>query len=371
MVVSWQGRSNMKAGSRRMVCKPSGGICCPTGRRWLALLAVVGLLACAAGEGRGARSSEPTQSGALPKATAREDVVGAPRRARPEPARREAPTVTPEPWRPARAGGAVDPSDDQAPRLAKLSAPAEPFGQPTVVREQSVVRVLLYHSIGSSASRPSVELSAFREQLAWMRDNDVEVIRLSQLLDFMDGKLMLPRHAAVITIDDGELNGYSVAYPILKEQGLPFALGIATRTIHQHRSRGALSWDQIREMLDSGLCEVASHSVTHRAMTSLPDEVALRELERSRIELEQTLGLRPEAFFYPLGDHDRRIRRLTRESGYRAAFVAHGGPTTVGTPRYWIRRYDVKPDTSLRIFRSFFNHGIRMHGQGSARSPSR
>src|SRR5690606_27650269 len=235
----------------------------------------------------------------------------------------------------------------------------------TVPSEQSVVRVLLYHSIGSNASRPSVKMSAFRQQLAWLREHDVEVIRLSQLLDFMEGKLRLPRHAAVITIDDGELNGYEVAYPILKEQGLPFALGIATRTIDQHRSRGALNWDQIREMVNSGLCEVASHSVTHRAMTSLPDEVALRELERSRAKLEQILGLRPEAFFYPLGDHDRRIRRLTRQSGYRAAFVAQGGPTTLSTPRYWIRRYDVKPHTPLRIFRSFFNHGIRMlsHGQ--------
>ena len=70
------------------------------------------------------------------------------------------------------------------------------------------------------------------------------------------------------------------------------------------------------------------------------------------------LELHAEAFFYPLGDQNYRIRRLAKLSGYRAAFVAHGGPTVLRTRRFGIPRYDVKPDTSLRTFRSFFNHGI-------------
>ncbi|HEY6725682.1 MAG TPA: polysaccharide deacetylase family protein [Polyangiaceae bacterium] len=242
---------------------------------------------------------------------------------------------------------------------ASRQAKAAAAGLENVVPpEETVVRVLLYHGIGTRTSRPVVKARAFREQLDWLEAHDIEVIRLSQLLDFLDGELWLPRHAAVITIDDGELNGYSKAYPILKERGLPFTLGLATQVIEEHRTRGALNWLQIREMVDSGLCEVASHSVTHRKMTLLPDEVARFELERSRAVLTEELALRPEAFFYPLGDNNYRVRRLTKQSGYRAAFVAHGGPTIAGTQRFGIPRYDVKPDTSMRKFRSFFNHGI-------------
>lgn len=248
-------------------------------------------------------------------------------------------------------------SPDRAKAKAAVSGPHE-FAQPVVPPEETVVRVLLYHGIGPSNSRESVKARAFREQLEWLGAHGIEVIRLSQLLEFLDGELWLPRHAVVITIDDGESNGYSSAYPMLKARGLPFTLGIATQVIDEHRRRGALNWGQIREMVDSGLCEVASHSVTHRAMTSLPDEVARFELERSRAVLSEALELRPEVFFYPLGDQNYRIRRLTKLSGYRAAFVAHGGPTVVGTRRFGIPRYDVKPDTSLRTFRSFFNHGI-------------
>ncbi len=250
-------------------------------------------------------------------------------------------------------------------RQAKVEEPVpSPFKSAVVHREHSVARVLLYHSIGSSKLRPSVKTRVFEQQLDWLSAHGIEVIRLSQLLDFLDGELLLPRHAVVITIDDGEANGYSEAYPLLKERGLPFSLGIATRTIQEHRRRGALSWEQIREMVDSGLCEIASHSVTHRAMTLLPDEVATHELARSREILLEQLNLTPEAFFYPLGDHDRRIRRLTKQSGYRAAFVAHGGPVVLNTPRFWIPRYDVKPDLPMRTFRSYFNHGIRMLDDG-------
>ena len=255
--------------------------------------------------------------------------------------------------------GASAPRTIEEGRKAKVASPQpQPFAGPVVPPEATVVRVLLYHGIGMRTSRAVVKERAFREQLDWLTAHGIEVIRLSQLLDFLDGELWLPRHAVVITIDDGELNGYSTAYPLLKERGLPFTLGIATQVIEEHLRRGALNWAQIREMVDSGLCEIASHSVTHRKMTLLPDEVARFELERSRLVLSAELELRPEAFFYPLGAQNYRIRRLTKQSGYRAAFVAHGGPTVLGTRRYGIPRYDVKPDTSLRTFRSFFNHGI-------------
>lgn len=258
-----------------------------------------------------------------------------------------------------RMRGAFEPPVTEENSKAKAAITAQGiFAEPVVPPEETVVRVLLYHGIGTRTSRPVVKAGAFRAQLDWLGAHGIEVVRLSQLLDFLDGGLWLPRHAAVITIDDGELNGYSTAYPILKQRGLPFTLGIATQVIEEHLERGALNWVQIREMVDSGLCEIASHSVTHRKMTRLPDEVARFELERSRMVLAEELALRPEAFFYPLGDQNYRIRRLTRQSGYRAAFVAHGGPTVLGTRRFGIPRYDVKPDTSLRTFRSFFNHGI-------------
>src|SRR6187399_726645 len=150
---------------------------------------------------------------------------------------------------------ALEPTPPASAERAKAKAAVagqREFAQPVVPPEETVVRVLLYHGIGPSSSRESVKTRAFREQIEWLGAHGIEVIRLSQLLEFLDRELWLPRHAVVITIDDGESNGYSTAYPLLKARGLPFTLGIATQVIDEHRRRGALDWGQIREMVDSG-----------------------------------------------------------------------------------------------------------------------
>jgi peptidoglycan/xylan/chitin deacetylase (PgdA/CDA1 family) len=241
------------------------------------------------------------------------------------------------------------------PELAPASAPQ--FVNPVVEPEFTRVRVLMYHSFGwFGQQRPSVTPYAFRVQLAWLRDHHVEVVRVSQLLDYLDGQLPLPLRVAVITIDDGERNAYTVAYPLLKEYGFPFALAVPTEAVQQRARRGTLSWENLREMLDSGLCELISHSHTHSNLTLHHDRAVRRELELSRDLLEQHTGARPQAFAYPLGAYSSRIMELARAAGYRAAFVAQGAPVTAATPRFEIPRYAVEQDTNIFAFAYFFRH---------------
>lgn len=337
--------------------------------RWLPVLALLGAVACGsalaeppdAPEAMGSAAAKRGASDTAVRPSTDTEPLGTGEAARVKLSRQAPATDAHDKDHQVKAHASAD-TAGRAP-----AAPNDGFAQPVVPREQTVVRVLLYHGIGKKTTRPTLRPRSFEQQLDWLHDNDIEVIRLSQLLDFLEGELLLPSHVAVITIDDGEVNGYSAAFPILAAHRMPFSLGIATDAIERSRERGALSWAQIREMVASGWCEVASHSVTHRRMTALPDEVARRELVRSRLVLTEALGQSPDAFFYPLGAQDHRIRRLTKLSGYRAAFVAHGGPTVAKTPRFGIPRYDVKPGVSMRTFRSFFNHEIRMSGSVSER----
>lgn len=215
----------------------------------------------------------------------------------------------------------------------------------------------MYHSIGWFPPRPGVNPRKLRDQLSWLRDNDVEIIRLSQLLDFLDGESQLPERVAVITIDDGELNGYSVAYPIFQELDVPFALGIASEAIEKWQSRGTMQWHQLREMVESGLCEVASHSHTHRNLRTLSNGQLSKELELSRDLIEEHTGFRPQAFFYPLGAHNPRVRQLTKEAGYRAGFIAWGAPVKAESGRFRLNRYAVEKGTGLYTFARYFSHG--------------
>jgi peptidoglycan/xylan/chitin deacetylase (PgdA/CDA1 family) len=231
------------------------------------------------------------------------------------------------------------------------------FRQGTVRREQSVVRVLLYHSFGwFSDMRPAVTPYALRTQLDWLDARGIEVIPLGALLDFLDGTGELPEHAAVITIDDGELNGVSVAEPILRERGVPFTLAIATEAVEQSAVRGTIPWPTLRQVAGSEWVTIGSHSHTHRNLTTLSDAELQRELEHSRDLLRRHAGVEVEAFFHPLGGHDARVRGAVEKAGYRASFTAQGGRVTWQTPRYAIPRYAVEQSTSIFRFARFFRH---------------
>lgn len=246
---------------------------------------------------------------------------------------------------------------ESAPPPAASAEPRWHFAHPVVPRERTTVRVLMYHSFGwFSEMRPAVTPYAFRVQLDWLAENEVEVVPLGALLDFLDEKTELPERVAVITIDDGELNGYSVAYPILAERGIPFTLAIATEAVDLHRTRGTIPWATLREMTRSGLVDIASHSHSHVNLTRLDDAALVAELERSRESIERELGVRAEAFVFPLGAHDERVRRATQVAGYRAAFTAQGAPVRAGTQRFAIPRYGVEQSTSVFELAYFFRH---------------
>ncbi len=298
----------------------------------LAIALVVAGLGCSSAGAPGQSAAVPASVG---PAAARDAVE--------EPAPAVAPGVTPA-------------DSAEAPPPAVAVASSRSFRMPVVPRERTLARVLLYHTFALVSPRPGVPLARFRQHLAWLRENDVEVVRMSDLVAFLEGDVELPERVAVITIDDGERNGYTRAFPILREHGAPFTLGIATRAVERHREHGAVDWAQLREMVDSGLCEIASHSHTHRRMTVLPSDQLAFELEHSRDLVERHVGVRPEVFFYPLGANDARVRAATEKAGYRAGFVAWGAPVRATTRRYRIPRYTVEATTSVWQVAAFFSH---------------
>ena len=83
----------------------------------------------------------------------------------------------------------------------------------------------------------------------------------------------------------------------------------------------ALTWEQVREMVASGLCELASHSHIHGHMDRLTRERNREEAELSRSILEARTGVRPEVFVFPFGGNDAAVRKVVEDAGYRAAFA--------------------------------------------------
>jgi poly-beta-1,6-N-acetyl-D-glucosamine N-deacetylase PgaB len=146
--------------------------------------------------------------------------------------------------------------------------------------------VLCYHSISSLPNGDPDGISAEKlsEQLAWLRNRGYKAISMSDVLQAKAGGKPLPALSFMLTVDDGFLDFYTNAFPILKLHKVPAVFGLVGRwieepTILQNQTdpyfskQRFVTWAQVKEMSDSGLVEMASHSYDlHHGILSNPQE---------------------------------------------------------------------------------------------------
>jgi peptidoglycan/xylan/chitin deacetylase (PgdA/CDA1 family) len=175
---------------------------------------------------------------------------------------------------------------------------------------QSGVVVLIYHRVGARA-HTEIDLPAdvFEHQMAWL----AETGRALSLDDALD-RLAVPEppsaragdaepNPVVVTFDDGTSDLVEVALPILARHGVPAIVYVATRHVDEQLPWPAgglpLTWAGAREMVDSGLVTIGSHTHSHALLDRLtPDEAAV-EVDRSRTLIEDNLGISADHFAYP------------------------------------------------------------------------
>lgn len=245
-------------------------------------------------------------------------------------------------------------------------APPEPerraFAQPLAPRSETRALVLLYHAFNRGAQPLSVRTKDFEAQLEWLADSGVEIVSLSELVDFLEGKRDLPAKVAVISIDDGLTSVYTKAWPILKARRVRFSVGIPTGMLEDPKNAPVMTWDQVREMVASGLCEVASHGHMHRRLVNLSGKRQWEELELSRDLITQRIGAPPVAYYYPLGAYDPPAAEAVKKAGYRAAFRATGAPIAAGSgSHFWLPRVSIFHGEGAGVLSHYY--GAKFLGQ--------
>ena len=156
------------------------------------------------------------------------------------------------------------------PTVAEVSPTPTPAATPEPVDLNSEVIVLCYHRF---EDRPkdslAIKPSEFETQLQVLKDNGITVIPMADFLAWRRGEKSIPPKSAIISIDDGYISGYSVAWPILKKFGYPFTMFIYTDYVKGGAKSGgqSISWQQLAEMRDAGV-DIQSHTVTHSALNA-------------------------------------------------------------------------------------------------------
>lgn len=129
----------------------------------------------------------------------------------------------------------------------------------------------------------------------------------------------IPKEGVAITFDDGHIDNYEMAFPILKNYGLRAHFFVPTAFIGKE---GFMTWDMLKEMSDYG-CRIESHTHNHIPLDDLLPAEIHYELKTSSDLIVDKLGIKPKYVSLPAG---RRFdTKIAKKLGYKGVRTSERG----------------------------------------------
>jgi peptidoglycan/xylan/chitin deacetylase (PgdA/CDA1 family) len=209
------------------------------------------------------------------------------------------------------------------------------------------IPILMYHEVADKTwgiENLFIKPSEFEKQLKYFKENGYETITFEDFDDI--GKYKKP---AMLTFDDGYVGTYTNMYPILKKYNMKATIFVISNMLY---SKKYLNSKQIKEMSDSGLVSIQSHTKTHAELKYAKIGKSLTaELEDSKKTIFNITGKEPFVLAFPNGTYNTKIMPEIKKN-YKYSLKKNGGIFQCGDDLYTIKRMAVYRDTSLKSIQS-------------------
>ena len=223
------------------------------------------------------------------------------------------------------------------------------------LNEEAKVPILMYHFLATDMKKPNrwkILVNEFESDLKALRDDGYEPVFIQNLIDFVYEGSPLPEKPVVLSFDDGASDFYTYAYPLLKEYDMKAVMAIigsetdkySADTEQNKYAVPNLTWEQLREMKDSGLVEIQSHSYNmHKGKGLAKTKGESLSQYRQRVSDDsakfnervlEELGFVPTAFIFPFGAKSDESNDVLKENGFLASLICYEVISTlkVGDP---------------------------------------
>jgi peptidoglycan/xylan/chitin deacetylase (PgdA/CDA1 family) len=248
-------------------------------------------------------------------------------------------------------------------------APPAPDG----VARTADVPILMYHYISAAPSAQdriryglSVSPEMFGAQLKLLQDNGFTTITLRDLYNYLAIGTPLPNNPIILTFDDGYLDNYTNAFPLLQKYNMIGTFFVLTGPADDG-DPAYLTWDMIQEMSNAGM-DMQLHSRAHLDMRNRPYDWLVFQIIGGRQSIEGHTG-KPVIFMaYPSGKYDTNLQHFLRDTNFWAAVTtAFGGRHVLQDALIW-DRVRIAGQLRLQDFAKLL--GITMTAQRAAPQPT-
>ena len=191
------------------------------------------------------------------------------------------------------------------------------------------IPIIMYHYVeyvkdDGDLIRKSLDIipSLFEGHLQTLRKANYETYFAKDIPEIMDGTIHYSTHSAILTFDDGYEDFYSVVFPLLKKYHMRATVYIIYNYIGRS---GFLDEKQIKELIESGLVEIGSHTLDHVYLKQAPDLYAEKQIVESKQKFEERFGVSIKTFAYPYGAFSNKNIEYVQKAGYTAAVSVISG----------------------------------------------
>lgn len=211
------------------------------------------------------------------------------------------------------------------------------------------VPVLMYHAVSDQTwglEGLFLSPSDMEAQLKYLTENGYDPIFFSDLPHLDQYK-----KPVILTFDDGYNNNYTDLYPLLQKYNVKATIFVIPSSVGGQYSMTAA---QIKEMADSGLVSIQSHTQDHKELASLSADQQKQQFAQSQLAIARMTGRIPSVLSYPSGSYDSNTLSLAPEY-FDMAVKSRGGLWTVQNNFFEIDRYPVYRDTGMSSFQTFIH----------------
>ena len=245
------------------------------------------------------------------------------------------------------------------------------FSAGPVPQPPGTFTILCYHEVRGVRDYPepfAVNPTDLVRQFAWLRGSGYIPVSVNDIVAARNGGRPLPEKAILLSFDDAYLSFYTRVFPLLKAFNFPAVLGVVGAWTDLRRTAPVMygeqgtsatprfaTWRQIREMSESGLVEIASHTYDlHRGLPANPEgnlepaaisriyypatdsyeadhvwrERVRADLAKNSNAIERETGRRPRTIVWPYGAYNDELVKIAGELGMPVALTLDDGPNT-------------------------------------------
>lgn len=211
------------------------------------------------------------------------------------------------------------------------------------------IPIFMYHWIKDDTGdypypENMVKIDELKKQMEYLKENNYDVIFTSEI-----NKVQHYKKPVVLTFDDGWQDVYNIAFPYAKELNMKINMYVITDFVG---TPGYCTLEQLKEMKESGLVEIDSHTLSHPYLAQLSEEQVKKELEESKAYLKENLGIESLVICYPSGSQNTMVQNVAKEN-YKYGLLMDGGVFNYNSDNsnlYAIERIYARRSMSLDTF---------------------